>query len=525
MKNISKFDYLKEQADKINKLFLSGKFDLVIEKSKKIIEKNPKQVTFHNFLALSHREKGNFLLAEKILLNAIKLFSNEQSLLINLGSTYRVLMEFEKSEKYLLQALKINSNNINAIVNYANLKRDTNDYKNSITLYEKAYKMNNKIPTVVINLAAAYQIVGNFELSKNYLETFINENQENVMAHKMLSTIKKYEKNDKHQTMMLSILEKNLLSEIDKSTLYYAIAKSYDDQKNYEKSCHYFVKGNKIQKKIHKDYSINDEIKLFNKIKKIFKKTDFKEYPEDRSNKDFIFIVGLPRSGTTLTHQILASHSKVHGIGEMEILNKYMRKNINNENFNSIFENYLMENDEKIKSISNNYFSKIDFLKTNKNIILDKSPLNFQWLGFIKILFPNSKIIHCTRNLKDTALSIYKNAFNINSIVWSNDQNDLVKYIEIYLDLMKFWREKLPNFIYDINYEKLTENKEDEVKKLLKFCELDWEENCLNFNKKGPPIKTVSITQARKPIYKTSVNLYEKYKDYLDLFNKIDNQI
>ena len=523
MKNISKSDYLKSQAEKVNKLFLSGKFDLVIEKTKKILKKNSKQVPFHNFLALSHREKGNFLSAEKILLNAIKLFPNEQSLLINLGSTYRVLMEFEKSEKCLKQVLEINSNNINAIVNYANLKRDINDYENSITLYEKAYKMNNKIPTVVINLAAAYQIVGKFELSKNYLESFIKENQGNVLAHKMLSTIKKYEKNDEHQTMMLSELEKNSLNEIDKSTLYYAIAKSYDDQKNYEKSSHFFIKANNIQKKIHKDYSINKEIKLFNKIKKIFAKTDFQNYLEDKNNKNLIFIVGLPRSGTTLTHQILGSHSKVHGIGEIEILNNLMKQNINNENFSSIFKNYVTENDEKIKSLSNNYFSKISFIKTSKNIILDKSPLNFQWLGFIKILFPNSKIIHCSRNLKDTALSIYKNAFNINSIVWSNDQDDLAKYIEIYLDLMKFWQEKLPNFIYDINYEKLTENKEDEIKKLLKFCELDWEEDCLNFNKKGPPIKTVSIIQARKPIYKTSVNLYEKYKDHLDIFNKIDD--
>ena len=523
MKNISKSNYLKSQAEKINKLFLSGKFDLVIEKSKKFIEKNPKQVPFYNFLALSHREKGNFLLAEKILLNALKLFPIEQSLLINLGSTYRVLMEFEKSEKCFKQVLEINSNNIHAIVNYANLKRDINDYKNSIILYEKAYKMNNKIPTIVINLAAAYQIVGQFELSKNYLESFIKENKNNVIAHKLLSTIKKYGKNDEHQTMMLSELEKNSLNEIDKSTLSYAIAKSYDDQKNYKKSCYFFIKANNIQKKIHKEYSINEEIKLFNKIKKIFEKTDFQNYPEDKNNKNLIFIVGLPRSGTTLTHQILASHSKVHGIGEMEILNKFMRKNINNENFSSIFKNYAAKNDENTKSFNNDYFSRISFVKTNKNIILDKSPLNFQWLGFIKILFPNSKIIHCSRNLKDTALSIYKNAFNINSIVWSNDQDDLAKYIEIYLDLMKFWQEKLPNFIYDINYEKLTENKEDEIKKLIKFCELDWEEDCLNFNKKGPPIKTVSITQARKPIYKTSVNLYEKYKDHLNIFNKIDD--
>jgi len=525
MTNLSKSDYLKSQTEKINKLFLSGKFDLVIEKSKKILEKNPKQVPFYNFLALSHREKGNFLLAEKILLSALQILPDKQSLLINLGSTYRVLIEFEKSEKYLKKAMQINPNNINAIVNYANLKRDMNDYENSIILYEKANKMNNKNPIILINLAGAYQIVGKFELSQKCLETLIKENNNHALAHKMLSTIKKYEKNDTHQAEMLSVLEKNSLNEIDKSSLCYAIAKSYDDQKDYKQSCHYFVKANDIQKKIHKDYSINQEVELFKKIKKIFENNNFKEYSNIKNDKNLIFIVGLPRSGTTLTHQILASHSKVYGAGEMEILNKFIKKNINDENFTSIFKNYLIENDEKTKSLGKDYLSQISFIKTSKNIILDKSPLNFQWLGFIKILFPNSKIIHCSRNIKDTALSIYKNAFNINSIIWSNNQDDLAKYISLYLDLMKFWKEKLPNFIYDLNYEKLTENKEEEIKKLIKFCELNWEENCLNFNKKGPPIKTVSITQARKPIYKTSVNLHEKYKDYLEIFNKIDELI
>ena len=99
-------------------------------KNQKNFRKNPKQVPFYNFLALSHREKGNFLLAEKVLLNALQILPDKQSLLINLGSTYRVLIEFEKSEKYLKKAMQINSENINAIVNYANLKRDTNDYEN-----------------------------------------------------------------------------------------------------------------------------------------------------------------------------------------------------------------------------------------------------------------------------------------------------------------------------------------------------------------------------------------------------------
>jgi len=199
-----------------------------------------------------------------------------------------------------------------------------------------------------------------------------------------------------------------------------------------------------------------------------------------------------------------------------------MKKSINNQNFISLFESHSINNDEKIKNIVNNYFSKISYIKTSKNIILDKNPLNFQWLGFIRILFPNAKIIHCSRNLKDTALSIYKNAFDINSIVWSNWQEDLVQYISIYLNLMKFWEKKIPNFIYNLNYEKLINNPKEQIEKLLNFCELNWEEDCINYSKKATAIKTVSAMQARKPIYKTSLNSYEKYYNYLDMFKKIE---
>ena len=522
MKNFSKSDYLKSEYNKINNLFLSGKFDIVIEKSKKLIKKNPTQISFYNFLALSYREKGEIFLAEKILQNALKISPNNQSVLINLGSTYRVLIEYDKSEKFLKKALSNNKNDINALVNYANLKRDTNDYDESIQLYEKAYKINNKIQTIIINLAGAYQIVGKFKLSETYLETLLKEDNNNTLAHKMLSTIKKYKKNDPHQTQMNSILKKNNLKEIDKANLLFAISKSYEDQEDYKNSFISFKKANDIQKKIHKNYSINEEGKLFKKIKDTFEETDFKNYTQLTDNKKLIFIVGLPRSGTTLTHQILAAHSKVHGAGEIVILDQWIKKKINNQNFISLFKNHSINNDEKIKDIINNYFSKISYIKTSKNIILDKNPLNFQWLGFIKILFPNAKIIHCTRNLKDTALSIYKNAFDINSMVWSNDQNDLVQYMSLYLDLMKFWEKKITNFIYNLNYEKLINNQRKQIEKLLKFCELDWEEDCLNFEKKTNPIKTISITQARKAIYKTSLNSYEKYYNYSDIFKKIE---
>ena len=154
-------------------------------------------------------------------------------------------------------------------------------------------------------------------------------------------------------------------------------------------------------------------------------------------------------------------------------------------------------------------------------IILDKSPLNFEWIGFIKLLFPNAKIIHCSRNLKDTALSIYKNVFDGSSFPWSYNQDQLIKFTNLYKDLMKFWNLKLPNEIYECNYENLVNNPSIEIPKMIEFCNLNWEENCLDHTKNKTVIKTVSIAQARKPIYKSSVNLSDEYKKYLNFLNEL----
>ena len=143
---------------------------------------------------------------------------------------------------------------------------------------------------------------------------------------------------------------------------------------------------------------------------------------------------------------------------------------------------------------------------------------------FIKILFPHAKIIHCKRNLKDTALSIYKNVFDGGSLPWSYNQKTLVEFINLYKELLTFWHNKLPDQIYDCEYENLVSDQINETKKLIKFCNLPWEENCIDYTKNDTGIKTVSISQARKPIYKTSVKLSDKYIDYLDFLKKLKDK-
>ena len=146
--------------------------------------------------------------------------------------------------------------------------------------------------------------------------------------------------------------------------------------------------------------------------------------------------------------------------------------------------------------------------------------MNFRWIGFIKILFPNSKIIHCSRNPKDNCLSIFKNFFE-GGLDFGYNQKELGTYYNLYLDLMNFWEEQFPNTIYNAQYEKIIEDPKNEIKNMVKFCDLSWEEDCLQFYNNKTPIKTLSTAQARKPIYKSSKNSFKKFAPFLTDLNKL----
>ena len=233
----------------------------------------------------------------------------------------------------------------------------------------------------------------------------------------------------------------------------------------------------------------------------------------------------MPRSGTTLVEQIIASHSKVMGAGELQYLDKSINENfLEDLKFNK--QKILEELSNEKNIIFDRYFELLNLHNFKSDIITDKAPQNFIWIGFIKFFFPNSKIIHCSRNPKDNCLSIFKNQFTSNSMSWSYDQTLIAKYYNLYLKMINFWRSKFDDFIFDANYESIVTSSEQEVKKILSFCDLDWEPKCLNFyQNKKTPVQTVSVSQASKPIYKSSINSYEPFTKYLvDMFKIIDKK-
>jgi len=515
MLNKSDIEYIKKEYSKIRNLFLAGQYQDVITKTKVLLKKDPYQATFYNYIALSYNNLKKINFAKEYLLQGLEYHPNNQSLLVNLSSIYRAEQNFTDAEKILIKILKENPNHFTALSNLANLKRDLNKDEEATKLYEQAYQIDRTNLTLLANLAISYQTTGEFEKCKELIKQIENLDPKKTIQDKIYSSFHKYSENDEHQQLMIKKSLDETIPNHEKINLFFSLAKSYSDQKDHKKSAEYFIKGNNAKRKILLNYNTSDEEKLYSIITKKFKDFNFDQH-KSSEKPDLIFIVGLPRSGTTLLHQIISSHSEVFGAGEVPILRSNFIENVFKESWLSNILNNS-ENRNKLYNEISSQFKHYD----DKKIILDKAPLNFQWIGFIKLLFPNAKIIHSKRNLKDTALSIYKNVFEDINMPWSYDQKELLTFINIYKNFMKFWHYKLPNYIYDCKYENLINDQESETKRLIEYCNLDWDEKCLDFTKNNTGIKTISLSQARKPIYKDSVNLSDLYKDNLNFLKDI----
>ncbi len=296
------------------------------------------------------------------------------------------------------------------------------------------------------------------------------------------------------------------------SHLNFAIGKAYEDIKKYKEAFYHLDRANKIKNTLI-NYNFKNEKKLFENIKKLFLNFNYKNVQNNTENK--IFVVGMTRSGTSLIEQILSSHNKIYGAGELNfiqnIVTKYFMKNeldFQNLDINKFGDDVFFK--------SKNYYNKnLEKFKINKKLVVDKAPLNFKWIGLIFKIFPGCKIINCTRNPMDICLSNYKNIFSSYRLNFSYDLKNLGAYYNLYKNIMEHWNVLYPNRILNFNYEELTEKSKEKTIELLDFCELEWDDNCLNFFKNKRGINTASFAQVRNPIYKSSVKSWEKYKEHL----------
>ena len=434
----------------------------------------------------------------------------------NFGLISLALGQLESAVKSFEWAIAYSPEYAEAHNNLGATFQELKDYEKAMIQFKKAIAINPRYAQAFHNLGILSEILDLKEDALIYYDRAIAFNPEFAEAYRNLSKIKQFSSKDPQITQMLALQSKSNINLSDNIKLCFALAKVNEDLANYDKFFEFLNEGNRLRKE-ELNYSISESKNFHRGLIKVFSSSlpKIKKPSTKTSDIQPIFIVGMPRSGTTLVEQIISSHHAVHGAGELTNFKEII---------SPILEDHLNQNKSKILkedllSIRQQYLDSLSHLNVTEEIVTDKMPMNFRLIGFILSAIPEAKIIHLKRDAIATCWSNYNHYFTSGNGFTFNQQ-DLVEFYAMYTELMKFWHQLFPKKIYDISYEELTINQKDETQKLLNYCELDWDENCLNFHKNKRGIETASASQVRQKMYQGSSEAWKKYEKYLQPFVK-----
>ena len=393
--------------------------------------------------------------------------------------------------------------------------KDQGNPEKALANFDKAIELKPDFAEAHFNRGNLLQGIGRFgEASASY-ERAIAIRPDFAEAHRGLSALKNYVPDDAQIGVMERLFAAADISDADRMELGFALAKAHDDLGNVDASFDYLAEGNRLRKQ-EQQYDIEDDRRLFAQIKRLFAHPG--PYRLDTKNRTAsiqpIFIVGMLRSGTSLTEQILASHSQVHGAGELHTMTRLVSPILTELTGQQSDEKPSGLPESKSNLLRGAYLDALSELGVPERVITDKMPLNFRWIGFILSAFPAARIIHVRRDPMATCWSVYRHYFP-DSCLFAYDLDDLAQFYMLYVDLMAFWRERYPDSIYELDYERLTENQKTETRKLLAFCGLEWEKQCLDFHETERQVRTVSAAQVRNRMYTGSSDAWRKYEHRL----------
>jgi len=486
----------------------SGRMEEAIYADKKAIEISPNDAYAHNNLGISLKAIGKFSEAKLKFIKAISLKKNFPEAYNNIGTIYQALEKFDKAEENYKQAISIKPNFSEAYNNLGATLKAQKKFDVALKIYLQAIKLNPKNAQAYFNIGILYSELGKFDHAKTNYEQAIALKPDFAQAHRLLSSIKTFNSYDNQFSIMHEQYVDINHSDIHRCHINFALAKAYEDLNNYEQAFLHYKEGNSLKKK-YTNFDLNKEVERFEKIKS--NNNAIKKFSSKLNNKLDrplpIFIIGMPRSGTTLVEQIISSHSKVTAGGELPYALK-LGENISTDSTNVNFTN--------IQNFQTKYLDRLQHFSDGNNFITDKLPHNFLLTGLLATSFPEAKLIHVTRNPSAVCWSNYK-LYSASSIHnYSYSLRDILSYYKLYRNLMDFWINSYSDRIYNLSYELLIDNQEYETRKLIHEVGLNWDEKCMSPHKNPRNIATPSSLQVRKEIYQGSSQEWKKYKPFLN---------
>ncbi len=486
---------------------------------RKAIDKDETLFIAYRALTKFLMARGRYEEAGEVCRAALKVNPEAPYILMYLGLINKELGRLDQAEARINEALEVSPAFDKAWSNLGIVLEAKGEPEQAIKAYEKAVQLNPAFAEAYNNLGFALFKLGKKEEARQVFESWLQAEPCNGNAHHMLARSKRYKsEDDPHLNMMLELKRQDALNEETEPLVHFAIAKAMEDLENYEEAWDALQKANELTRKHFSD-DISSARQYFENIKDGWRRR-LSDMSVSIESPPFtpVFIVGTPRSGTTLIEQIIGSHPDVTPAGEMDFLE---RAAYEEGLYSKTAEEWLDKADRKdLKSIAQNYYESVhESVSIESRYVTDKMPENFRFVGLIKSLFPNAKVIHACRDPRDACLSIYKQYF-VGGFPYVYDRDEMVEYYGLYKDLMAFWHENLPGFIRDVQYEALVENPEPLVRGLLEFCDLEWNDACLNFHQSRRPVETASALQVRRPLYSSSVGRWKNFEPYAGSFFK-----
>ncbi len=468
---------------------------------------SPDNYKYFNNMGVIYKALNNFSEAEVSFRIAINIFPEFYEAHNNLGNVIQKSKPYQAIYHYKIAE---NDKNILDIV-YLNLSLVFRQLKNNseaLKYIKKSIKINPNLLISLKTTALIYFDNGNFKKSIKFFKRILQLSPFEGEIYRLLGKLELLD-----QTVITEVeqsLKQNKFDKDHQKHIFFMLGEYYEKIENFKKSWHYYQKANlKISKIV--SYDIKKDQENFLKIKDYFNKIKKENTYSNYSDVKIIFIIGMPRSGTTLVEQILASNSDLYPAGEISLIPSHMDNLL--KNINNINNLDLLENLYNLKELYFNSMSNI----TNKKMVIDKMPYNFQYLGILRHIFPNSVFINVYRSEMDNCFSIYKNYFSNNTHSYAYSLGNIFSYFKLYKEYLKYWRCDELNYVYKIKYNNLILKPEFEIKKLLDFLGFEWNNSYNNFHKNKRAIYTSSASQVRKKIYNTSVNKWEKYSKYINI--------
>jgi len=506
---------LKKQFQIIVNLYKTERYSEVISGAKKLLRLKNNNEFLVNMIGLSYLNIGYHKEAKSHFHKFSKMFPNIVSYMNNYANALKANSNFDEAEKILENLLEQKPDYLQGLNNLANLKKYKKKYDEAIDLLKKGLEIDNNNILIIYNLVGCYQALRKTNEVINSCKKIIQLDPKFTMADKIMSRIYNYNKEGKeHFFEMLSKLNNLDLSKKEKSNLLFAIGKAYEDKKDYKSAFENYEKANDLKDKLL-NYNFETDKQNFEFIMKINNNNIFNNLNVKKNQeKKIIFICGMPRSGTTLLEQIISTHSKIKSAGETN----YLFKSLSNlKGFKECDEDKFIKSikDQNIYQDVINQFSEID---DHSEVFTDKSLINYKLIGFIKKYFPGSKVLILKRDLNNNLLSIFKNDLETLEMKWTYNLKNIVKNYNLFIKFTDYWKKLYPDIVMEVEYENLVENTESISKKIMNFCDISWEKECLEYYKYNfSAIESLSANQANKRVYKKSIDSFLNFKDFIKI--------